>query len=146
MSDIQSLLKDLQAEVDRSKARRDDGQITSLHVESLIRKYSINAPGDTSDQPGNWQIRGGNVDAIQHDGTYACARKIRAWIEERGGKSEWLGTYDQEADKLRIRLFSPREPNIVGPGWWVVRTADGIFFAVSETDFHIIYVPRDVHV
>lgn len=137
----QSILAELRDEIDRT-AHWGLTSVANARLEALIRKYETDTVQDVSEQPGEWSIRGGNVEAVQHDGTYPGASHIRQWVAQRGGRSEWLGTYDQELDTRRIRLDSPRQPNIVNPGWWVVKTADGVFFTMPDNDFHIIYVPR----
>jgi hypothetical protein len=141
MSTTQPIIEALRLEIQRSR-KWGRKNVSIARLESLIRTYTIDTVGDISDQPGKWSMRGGNVEAVQHSGGVSGARFIREWVKEHGGETQWMGTYDQEVDYTRVRLDSPRQPNIVGPGWWVVKTADGIFFTVTNTDFHILYVPR----
>lgn len=141
-----AILKDLTRAVEQAERHGMFPYVTTGRLREIMRKYEIQTVNDVSDQPGEWSIRGGNVDAIQHDGSLLGARHVQAWVTSRGGTADFYevigGSDGIEVDPLRLVLDTPRQPNIVNPSWWVVRTADGMFFTMPETDFHIIYVPR----
>ena len=142
MTDLQSILSELRSEIEASTKWDNEGHIPRGRIESIVRKFETEAPGDTSTQPGEYAVRGGNVEAFQHNGTVYGAHQVKDWIANHGGIAHWLGTFDQEVDYKRIRLNSPRMPNIINPGWWVVKTADGIFFTLPDPDFRIVYVRK----
>lgn len=89
----------------------------------------------------NYKIRGGNVQAYRNDGTDESAKALYDWVVNTGGEAELYpkGTQDYDLDNAYVQIASPRPQKIVGPGWWVVRTEDGFYFALNSMDFAIVY-------
>jgi L-ascorbate metabolism protein UlaG (beta-lactamase superfamily) len=64
-------------------------------------------------------------------------------LSEGGDATAFLkGSVDFAQKNAFVRVGGPRSQNLAGPGFWIVETEEGKFYALSDTDFQILYVPE----
>jgi hypothetical protein len=83
--------------------------------------------------------------AIQHDGTDETALAIEHWIVVHGGDATVFlkGAFIEDPHNAYVRLERTRAQNLVIPHFWVVMFEEGLFYSISNRDFHILYEPAE---
>lgn len=86
-----------------------------------------------------------DIQAVQHDGTDKSALAIENWIVTYGGDATvfLIGSFIEDPHNAYVRLERTRAQNLVIPHFWVAMFEEGLFFAISNRDFHILYETVD---